>query len=347
MSNQTFEHDVLSATGQLRSATTLLVMTLIGGTLGYYIIGRGLWSPLDCFYMTVITLTTVGYGEVLPIAHHAVARAFTIALLFTGMGVVLYFASAVTAFILDGDLRQLMRSRRMRKKIDELKAHIILCGVGQTGQHVLREMIESNAEVVIIDQNRERIEKLQRELDRPLLFIVGDADEDDVLIQAGIERCRGLVVSLGSDHDNLLCTITARTLNPKARIITRGSDPRAEQKFRRAGADRVIYTSVIGGVRIASELLRPQVVTFLDVMLRDKERQLRIEQMELNEHHALVGLSLAESRLRSDHNLLVIAIYEDHRDRYHYNPSPDFVLAPNHTLVVLGELSDIESLRRK
>lgn len=339
------EQDIYNATQQLRASSTLLGLTLMGGTVGYYWIGGGQWHLLDCLYMTAITLTTVGYGEILPIEHSPVARAFTIALLFFGMGVVLYFASSVTAFVLDGNLRRLMRGRHMRQQIKHLEAHTILCGVGQTGRHVMREFQQSRAPVVVIDNDAEAIDRLRAELKGDVLAIIGDATEDDVLMAAGIQRCHGVIATLGSDHGNLLCTISARTLNPDARIIARGSDIRAEDKFRRAGADRVIYTSVIGGSRIASEVLRPQVVTFLDVMLRDHDRQLRIEQIELAAHSALVGHSLAQSRLRSDHNLLVIAVYERHSGDFHYNPSPDFVLAPHHTLITLGELHDIEQLR--
>lgn len=334
-----------SATARLRTAALMVVATLVGGTSGYYALGGGDWSLLDCAYMTAITLTTVGYNEVLPIQDDHAARLFTIVLIFLGMGVVLYFASTLTAFILDGDLRNVVRVRRMRKLIASLNGHFVVCGSGQTGEHVLGELVHSGVVVVVIDINREHFDRCQRDFDKILPHIIGDATDDDVLLAAGIDRAAGVVVSLGNEHDTLLCTISARTLNPNTRIIARGEDQKSEQKFRRAGADRVVYTSAIGGLRMAAELLRPQVVTFLDVMLRDQERRLRIEEIRLNPDSSIAGRTLAQANMRKELDLLVIAVHDRADDKFLYNPGSDLVLEGHHTLIVLGEVDHIATLR--
>jgi voltage-gated potassium channel len=339
------QDDLTTATGRLRTAALMVLATLVGGTSGYYVLGAGDWSLLDCAYMTAITLTTVGYNEVLPIQDNPAARLFTILLIFLGMGVVLYFASTLTAFILDGDLRNVVRVRRMRKLIAGLNGHFIVCGSGQTGEHVLGELVHSGVDVVVIDVNRGNFDRCQRDFKHILPHIIGDATDDDVLLAAGLERAAGVVVSLGNEHDNLLCTITTRTLNPNVRIIARGEDQKSEQKFRRAGADRVVYTSAIGGLRMAAELLRPQVVTFLDVMLRDQERRLRIEEIPLSATNTLAGKSLMQTNLRSEFDLLVIAVHDRATDKFIYNPSSDLVLEEHHTLIVLGEVDHIASVR--
>ncbi len=344
--SRSLQNDLAVATGRLRTAALMVVGTLVGGTSGYYLLGGGDWSLLDCAYMTAITLTTVGYSEVLPIHDNPTARLFTILLIFLGMGVVLYFASTLTAFILDGDLRNVVRVRRMRKLIADLNGHFIVCGSGQTGEHVLGELVHSGVDVVVVDISRANFDRCQRDFNQRLPHIIGDGTDDEVLLAAGLERAAGVVVSLGSEHDNLLCTITARTLNPNTRIISRGEDQKSEQKFRRAGADRVVYTSAIGGLRMAAELLRPQVVTFLDVMLRDQERRLRIEEIPLSESAALTGKSLAQTDLRSKYDLLVIAVHDRTADKFIYNPASDLVLEEHHTLIVLGEVDHIAAVRQ-
>lgn len=338
-------NDLAIATSRLRAAGLMVLATLVGGTAGYYILGAGEWSLLDCAYMTAITLTTVGYAEVLPIHDSSAARVFTILLIFLGMGVVLYFASTLTAFILDGDLRNVVRERRMRKLIGSLSGHFIMCGSGQTGEHVLSELVHSGVDVVVVEKDREQFDRAQKDISPRLLHVIGDATDDDILLAAGIERAAGVVVSLGNEHDNLLCTITARTLNPNTRIIARGEDQKSEQKFRRAGADRVVYTSAIGGLRMAAELLRPQVVTFLDVMLRDQERRLRIEEIPLGVESSIAGATLAQANLRREFDLLVIAVHDRSAGKFLYNPGGEMVLEPHHTLIVLGEVSDIAKLR--
>lgn len=332
---------------RLLSATVSVLLLLIFGSTGYYIIGRGEWSAFDCVYMTVITLTTVGYREAVPVEGNEAAQMFTILLLIMGMGIVLYFVSSLTAFIIEGELNHIVRRRRMLKQIEELDQHYIICGLGNTGEHVAEELHLSQAPMVVIEKNVEAIERMQTLLGQEVPHIVGDATEDDVLEQAGITRCIGAVISLGNDRDNLFCTISARTLNPKIRIVTKGADPRSEQKFMKAGADRVVFTTKIGGLRMASEVLRPHVVTFLDLMTRDKDRTLRIEEVHIREESVVAHRTLAEADLRRQADILVVAVKNSATGRYDFSPPPTFRIEPGHILIVLGDVQEVKKFRNR
>lgn len=328
------------------SATGSVLAVFLFGSAGYYIIGDGQWSVFDCVYMTVITLTTVGYREAVPVEGNETAQLFTILLLVMGMGVVLYFVSALTAFIIEGELNHIVKRRRMKRQIERLSQHYVVCGLGNTGEHVLKELLQSGAPLVVIERSQEAVEHVEQVVGKKLIYLIGDATEDDLLREARIEHAIGAVISLGNDRDNLFCTISARTLNPKLRIVTKGADPRSEQKFMKAGADRVVFTAQIGGIRMASEVLRPYVLTFLDLMLRDAERNLRIEELALEERSPIVDKTLAEANLRRHAEILVIAVRDQETGRYTYSPPPSFLMKPHHLLIVLGDVEEIKKLRR-
>ncbi|MEL6177359.1 MAG: NAD-binding protein, partial [Myxococcota bacterium] len=223
------QDDARSAQQRIGFAALSVVLVLVFGSLGYYILGGGEWSLLDCVYMTVITLTTVGYGETIPISGHPEAMVFTLILLVMGMGVMLYFVSSLTAFIIDGQLQNYIKGKRMLKTIARLKDHHIVCGLHGPGEFVVEELLISKAPMVLIEQKPHHIERLQQKLGFAVPHIIGDATDDSILLEAGIKRCVGTIVTLGNDRDNLFCTITARTLNPTMRIITQGDDPRSEE----------------------------------------------------------------------------------------------------------------------
>ncbi len=236
----------------------------------------------------------------------------------------------------------------MQKAIDDLNDHIIVCGVGTTGSHVVRELVAAKTRFVMVEQDDERARKFAATLemdpeDRP--FIVGDATEDRTLERAGIARAQGLVASLPSDKDNLYIILSAKQINPKLRIVSRATEKDAPAKMMTAGADQVVSPNYIGGLRIASEMLRPQVVEFLDMMLRDQDANTRIEQITLPEDSPLVGKRLADTNIRKATDVLVIALREEN-GRYTYNPGPDTALTAESTLVVLGSLDSIIRLRK-
>ncbi|MFW5967097.1 MAG: potassium channel family protein [Persicimonas sp.] len=330
---------------RLIRACGLLVGIFGIGTLGFWIGSPDEYGVLEAAFMTVITLTTVGYGEVIPVSEEPALAAFTIALIVSGMGVMLYFASSLTAFIIEGELQKLLTKRYMKRRIKRLKNHFIIAGIGSTGAHVLREVQKSNRECVVIERDQDRIDEEFAE-QRDFLYIQGDATNDDVLKRAGVERAGGLVVSLGNERDNLFVTITARNLNKDLRIVARGVHPNGEEKFKRAGADSVIYTNVLGGMRMAAEVIRPEVTTFLDLMMKDNDHYRRVEEIPVPEDSPLIGRTIREADIRRHANALIVAVHLADRDEYIFNPEPDFEFRPGCKLIVLTLVEDIDAIER-
>ena len=334
--------------GRLLGGFIALVAVMAGGTIGYYAFGDGLWTVEQCLYMTVITLTTVGYGEVLPgfneVEH---VRTFTILLIVLGMGTFLYFASTLTAFIVEGDLRRALRFGRMRKRLGNMRDHIIVCGVGSTGAHVARELLTTRTPMVAIDSNLDRLEHLAEEYPKlKMSYIVGDATDDEVLTQANLEHARGMVAALSNDKDNLYLVVTARQCNPDMRIVARGIDLRVFEKLRKAGADTVVSPNFIGGMRMVSEMIRPAAVKFLDHMLRDVHSAMRIEEV-LIKGEGLSGKTLGNADLRRLANVSVLAVQKRGESSFIYNPNADQPLEQGMTLVVLGDNASVDALRKR
>lgn len=330
---------------RLSKALGAVIIALTIGTLGFWLISGEQASVGDCLYMTIITLSTVGYGEVIPM--NGAARVFASVLIIFGMGSLIYFGSTVVAFWIELDMKHARRRRKMDKEINHLKKHVIICGAGTTGSHVLREIVASRTPFVLIDNDESRIRELELSLEldhQKFLYIVGDATEDRVLEKAGLIHAGGLVASLPSDKDNLYIILSARQSNPSLRIVARATEKDAPQKMKKAGADSVVSPNFIGGLRIASEMLRPQVVEFLDVMLRDQSQATRIEQVTLPDHSPLIGRRLAETNIRKAADVLVIAIRSS-SGQYIYNPGPNTVLTERAVLVVLGSMDSIIKLR--
>ncbi len=325
-------------------AAGLLAGVFVLGTLGYWVAAPPGYTLLDCAFMTVITLTTVGYEEAIPIRNNPALQTFTIALIVVGMGIMLYFASSVTVFIIEGELRDLMRKRRMDRQIDKLDDHLIICGIGQTGVHVLREVVKSDEPCVVIERSHDRVLNLRQELGEEFLYLIGDATHDQTLLEAGIERAKGLITSLGNDRDNLFVTITARSLNSNLRIVARGEHPEAEQKFRMAGATSVIYTNVLGGARMAAEAIRPEVTTFLDLTVMDRDHYRRVEELRVPDDSPLIGRPIRETGIRQQTDALVVAVFRHEDAQYIFNPGPDYVLTAGTKLIVLTLVEDIPVL---
>lgn len=331
-------------TRRLLVALFFLLGILVVGASGYHQLGEGQWSWLDCFYMTVITLSTVGFGETLgQMDHIPGARIWTMGLIILGSGTLVYFVSNLTALIVEGDIQDVLRRRRMQKHIDKMKDHIVLCGVGSTGIHIVEELVAIGMEFVAVDLDEARLERVRAELGSQFPYVVGDGSDEHVLTQAGVARAKGLVAALHEDKDNVYCTITARAINPRVRIVAKAVEPGAEPKLRRAGADSVVAPTSIGGMRMVSEMIRPQVVQFLDRMLRDKEQNLRIEEIEVPATSGLVGTTLARSPIR-ELGMLVIAVRTGD-GHYQYNPPGDTKLEPGMTLIVIAQAKDVQRMR--
>jgi voltage-gated potassium channel len=331
---------------QLRFGALSLTAVVLVGTSGYHYIGSGAWSYSDCLYMTMITLSTVGFGEVLHgMQDIAAARIWTLVLIVLGSGSLVFFVSSLTAFIVEGDIQGVIRRRRMQKQIDALTGHIVVVGAGATGIHVIEELSATQTPFVVIDTSDERLHRAAEERVPGMLYVHGDATDDHVLEQAGIGRARGLAATLPDDKDNVFVSITARALNGNLRIVSKMTEDSAESKLKRAGANATVSPSQIGGMRMASELVRPSVVQFLDKMLRDKQQALRVEEVAIPETSSLVGARLRETTIRDHSKVLVLAVH--HQDgTYTYNPGPDYAIERGATLVVLCQRDEVQLLRQ-
>jgi voltage-gated potassium channel len=328
---------------QLSLAVVSLLAVAVVGACGYHLLGAGRWAWSECFYMTVITLSTVGFGELLPGMDDVVgARAWTMSLILFGSGSLVFFVSTLTALVVDSDITGAWRRRRMQRRIDAVSEHIIVVGAGATGIHVVRELVAAEAVFVVIDSDEARLQAVTAQLGPDVLCVHGDATIDGVLEQAGIMRARALATTLREDKDNVFVSITARALNPRLRIAAKLTEDSAATKLRRAGADAVVSPSSIGGVQLASELVRPSVVQFLEGL---RSQNLRVEEIEVPAGSPLIGARLRETAIRHHTQVLVMAV-RDPDGSYTYNPGPEFVIVAGHTLVVLCRSEDLAALRR-
>jgi voltage-gated potassium channel len=329
-------------TRRLVLASSAVLSTVVIGTAGYWIIGEGHWSFVDCLYQTVIGLTTAGFGEIVPLGTTAWGRPFTILLLSGGVVSVGWFVASAAAFLIEGDLTGIAWRRRMENRVKKLTGHVVICGAGSTGIHCVMELAAIGADFVVVDAK----EAVAKEVSAAHggVAVVGDATHDEVLLEAGIERARGCISALTEDKDNLFVTVTARALNPKLRIVAKAIDPRADAKLRRAGADSVVSPNMIGGLRMVAEMVRPEVVTFLDEMVRHTDRPLRIEELPVPVGSTLAGRQVGELEL-ARHGLLLLAVRPaGGGSRFLYNPEPSHRLVGGETLIVLGEPGRVRQL---
>ncbi|MBD3304851.1 potassium channel protein [candidate division KSB3 bacterium] len=308
-------------------AITTLVIGI--GTLGYSLLEG--WSLVDAFYMTIITMTTVGYGEIQPLSE--AGRLFTIGLIITSIGIVGYVFSALTAFIVEGQVRQILRGRKMDKQIAKLKDHIILCGMGRTGLHIAEEFTRTQTPFVAIEQDPAALEEADQF--SHLLYLQGDATQDETLLAAGIKQARGLVTTLSEDKDNVFVVLCARSLNPELRVIARLVEEKNEELLRKAGADQIVSPDAIGGMRMASVMLRPTVVSFLDEMLRVTGQSLLMEEMRVDDFPGLLDRSLGAVNIRKRTGAMVVAIKSQAKG-YQFNPGAEAMLHRGDILIVLG-----------
>lgn len=330
-----------------RYAAVLLLGLTAFSTLSYFTLGvvRGHdWTMIDCLFMVVITLSTIGYGDWLGMRHDPVALSFTMALVVVGVAVHAFVVSNITALLFEGLFTKILRRKRMDRKIAKLESHIIICGAGATGSHCLEELTKTKIPFVAIDRNAELLESLHH-LYPEMLYIVGEADEDDVLRDAGAERAKGLLACLDDDKLNLFVTLSARQLNPKLRIVSKVVDEYAVRKLYAAGADDVISPSAIGGLRMVSAMIRPTVITFLDQMMRDPTQAYRFEELHVEARSPVDGCTIAEADLRRHGDVLVVAAREPGAQSYIYSPSASFRLQAGTTLVALGRTEDLGKLR--
>lgn len=309
---------------------------LSSGTAGYMLIA-GL-SFIDALYMTIITVSTVGFREVTDL--DTAGKVFTIIIILGGLSIISYALVELAAFFVDGGMRHIIRRRTMKKRIAELKDHIIVCGAGQTGASVLEQFKLAETDCVVIESDEERIRELN---DSSLLFINGDATNEDVLEEAGIARARGMVCCLATDADTVYTVLTARGMNPKLQIVARAIEKGTSQKLRRAGADKTISVNELGGTRMAYLMLRPHVVSFLDAITRFDDEVLDLGEVTVQAGSALADSTLKDARLPEKTGLIIIAMRKA-RGKLRFNPGPKEVLSPGCSVLVLGKDDQIHKL---
>ncbi|MFO8047499.1 MAG: potassium channel protein [Desulfosudaceae bacterium] len=307
----------------------LSLLVLIAGTLGYMALEG--WEFLESLYMTAITVTTVGFGEVRQLSTEG--RVFTVALIFVGVGLVLYVTGFVVQFMVEGQVRFLLGRRKLNNKIKRLKNHYIVCGYGRIGRVLTNNLRENPIDIVVVENNPELVDAMEKD---NVLYIQANATEETALLQAGIKQARGLVAVLATDTDNVFLTLTARQLNPDLYIMARVSQESARSKLWAAGADKVESPYDIGATSMAMRVLRPSVTNFLDLVLARKNKDIQMEEIPIFADSEICDMSLMDSRIRQRFNIIIIAIRKSDETMI-FNPSPEEVIQANDTIIVVGE----------
>lgn len=297
---------------------------LVAGTAGYVVLGFPL---LDAVYQTVTTVTTVGFREVHPLSD--VGQVFTIVLILVGVATVLYTFSLFMGALIEGQVGALLGRRRMERQIVRMSGHVIVCGYGRVGRSIAEYLSRAGERVVVVDRDPDRLASV------PFPVVLGDATEDRVLCDAGIERARVLVTALTTDGDNLFVTVSGRSLRSDLFIVARARLEDSEDKLARAGADRVVNPQSIGGKRMAAFVLQPHVAEFLDVVMHDGSLEFRLEEIPVPSGSPLAGNSLRDAHIRDQTGALVLAM-RDGDGRFTTNPPPETVLRAGQILIAIG-----------
>ena len=310
-------------------ASCALVAVHVIGTVGYRIIGGPGATWVDCFYMTFITVATIGYGETIDLAHSPGGRLFTVGIAFFGIAAMTYMFSTMTAWILESDLNQNLRRRRMEKDIARLEGHFIICGIGRVGANVADELHKTARDFVVIDESSHAIDHyLESHADA--LHLHGDAADDDLLRRAGIDNAAGVFAVTGDDSRNIVIALSAKQLVPAVRVVARMHDIRNADKARRAGADEIVSPDFTGGMRIASAMIRPHVVSFMDQMLR-RDDGLRVEEVTVPADFAARPLGALKLHAR---DYVLMATHEN--GAWVFNPDQAHEIRPGHALIIMA-----------
>jgi voltage-gated potassium channel len=300
----------------------------VAGTLGYHHLGRPAASWIDSFYMTFITVATIGYGEVVDLTHHPMGRLFTVAIAVVGIGTMTYLFSTFVALLLESELNTAFRRRQMQRTIAQLRGHYIICGIGRVGTNVANELLGTHREFVVVERDHEALDMwLERQPNT--LYVHDDAASDEALRQAGLAHAAGVFGVTGDDSHNLMIALSVKLLNPRVRVVARLHDIRNADKARRAGADEIVSPDFTGGMRIASAMVRPHVVNFMDQMLRTDEA-LRVEEVVVPAGFAPRPVLEAVPRSR---DYVLMATHE--RGQWTFNPPDDHVIQPGAALVLM------------
>jgi voltage-gated potassium channel len=311
-----------------------LALITVVGTVGYVMLGFGV---LNAVYQTITTIATVGFREVEPF--DGATKVFTMFLILVGVGTALYTFSVLIEAFVEGEIGNVVGRRRMERTISDMKDHVVICGWGRVGQALARYVTGAGQEVVIIDQDADRLVRCQHPT------VHGNATDDEILRAAGVGRARVLAAALTTDSDNLYVTMSGRALNPDAFIIARARIDSAEDKLMRAGANRVVNPQSIGGARMAAFALQPHVAEFMDVVMHDGSLEFRLEEMLVPFGSALAGKSLRDAHLRDRTGALVLAMRDDRTGKFTTNPAPETVIDAGQILIAIGTTAQLAALQ--
>jgi len=327
-------------------AALALLGVFVIGVLGYHQLGGPEHGWLEAVYMTTIMLTTTGLREVIPTGSVG-GMIFTTFILLVGATAAVYTLSMITAFIVEGDLTQGFRRRRMHKRIDAMRGHYVVCGQGEQFTKVRGQLVRRGAPCSGSAAAR-RWPVAAAEAEMPgVPMLHGDCSDDETLLLAGIDRAAGIVICTDDDKNSLVVTVLARQLNPKVRVVARATTEKAASRLRAAGADGVVSPAQIGGMRLASELVRPSVVSFLDQMLRDTNRNLRIEEVQIAAGSEFAGASVASLKLHEYGSGLLLLAMRTASGEYLFNPAAEAVVEAGSHLIAMGDPASVEALRGK
>jgi voltage-gated potassium channel len=321
------------------TAIILLISVIVGGTVGYVVIEG--WTLWDAFYMTVITVTTVGYKEVHELSR--AGQAFTVVLLLGGVGTVLYTFTFLATAIVEGGLPKRLQRRRLAHMLDTIHDHFVVCGYGRIGAIVADQFQRQAVRFVIVERDTARARVA---LNLGMLVVEADATREDVLKQAGIDRARGLIAAVGTDAENVYAVLSARVLNPNLFIVARAESHDSVQKMERAGADRVISPYQIGAMQMAQTAIRPAVVDFMELATSAENLDLSMEEIIIDSQSSLAGQSVLDANIRQRFGVIVVGIQrQDHR--MEFNPETDTLINSGDKLVVLGRPESLKKLERE
>lgn len=324
--------------GKIIKGFLILFVILMIGSLGYMTIEK--WNFLDSLYMTVITITTVGFREVGNISKEG--RLFTIFIIFSGMGIIAYILGMAAQAMVDFQVGTILGRRKLGRTLRSIKNHYIICGFGRIGKIICRELTQNKIPVVVIDSNPEAVQTLEEE---GIPYIVDDATSEEALIEVGVERAKGLVSVVASDADNLFITMSARGLNNSLFIVARADEEQSEKKLLRVGANRVVMPYLIGGHKMAQTIVKPAVTDFLEITSDKSDIGLEMGELVVSEKSPLRGITLVDSGIRQETDVIIVAIRKKDGEMK-FNPSSMTRIEAGDTLISLGKSEDLNKLAK-
>ncbi len=317
--------------------TALLMFWIMVGTVGFTVLEG--WSFVDSLYMSIITISTVGFGEVQPL--HPAGRMFASFIIVAGIGTAVYTFTGLGQLVLEGELASMMGRRKMMSELVKLKDHYIVCGFGRVGAMVAEGLRDKGVPMCVVDKD----EALEADLrEHGYVYYIGDSTDEDILLSAGIERARALLALLPSDADNVYLAITARELNPRVQIIARASDEKAEVRLKRSGADKVVSPYKIAGARVLQAAIQPTVLEFMDLVTGQQHLTLRMEEVRVGETSPIHDKTIAEGEIRRTSGVIIVAV-KTAAGEMMFNPDPGVRITAGDTLVALGDEDSLGTLR--